>query len=107
MFIIWLIFVYRINKQLTYDRIEVFINFFIGDKAGYSGVALYSKVKPIGVRMGKEIKELDDNEGRVIEAEYEKFFLVSTCKTSNYPFFLIILDTHNLIFQIFQMQVQD
>jgi len=31
--------------------------------------------------MGKEIKELDDIEGRVIEAEYEKFFLVSTCKT--------------------------
>jgi len=57
---------------------------FIGDKAGYSGVALYSKTKPISVRMGKEIKELDDNEGRVIEAEYEQFFLVSTCNTSNH-----------------------
>lgn len=33
--------------------------------------------------MGKEIKELDDNEGRVIEAEYEQFFLVSTCNTLN------------------------
>lgn len=57
---------------------------FIGDKAGYSGVALYSKTIPISVRMGKEIKELDDTEGRVIEAEYEKFFLVSTCNISNH-----------------------
>jgi len=57
---------------------------FIGDKAGYSGVALYSKTKPICVRMGKEIKELDDNEGRVIEAEYDQFFLVSTCNTLNH-----------------------
>ncbi|XP_060849931.1 DNA-(apurinic or apyrimidinic site) endonuclease [Rhopalosiphum padi] len=55
---------------------KIYIN--SGDKAGYSGVALYSKNKPISVRMGKEIKELDDNEGRVIEAEYEQFFLVST-----------------------------
>jgi len=57
---------------------------FIGDKAGYSGVALYSKKQPISVRMGKEIKELDDNEGRVIEAEYEQFFLVSTCNKLNH-----------------------
>lgn len=55
---------------------KIYIN--SGEKAGYSGVALYSKVKPINVRMGKEIKELNDNEGRVIEAEYEQFILVST-----------------------------
>lgn len=29
--------------------------------------------------MGKEIKELNDDEGRVIETEYEHFYLVSTC----------------------------
>jgi len=55
---------------------KIYIN--SGEKAGYSGVALYSKKKPIGIRMGKEIKELNDNEGRVIEAEYDQFFLVST-----------------------------
>lgn len=64
-------------------KLKYIITLFIGDKAGYSGVALYSKKKPISVRMGKEIKELDDNEGRVIEAEYEQFFLVSTCNTPN------------------------
>lgn len=31
--------------------------------------------------MGKEIKEMDDNEGRLIEAEYEQFYLVTTCNT--------------------------
>jgi len=54
---------------------------YTGDKAGYAGVALYSKKKPISVRMGKEIKELNDDEGRVIEAEFEQFFLISTCNT--------------------------
>lgn len=65
---------------VNYNNKKVF-NLHIGDKAGYSGVALYSKKAPINVRMGKEIKELDDNEGRVIEAEYEQFYLVSTCNT--------------------------
>lgn len=61
-----------------------------GEKAGYAGVALYSKKKPLSIRMGKEIEELDDNEGRVIEAEYEQFFLVSTCNSPTfYPFSLI------------------
>lgn len=61
-----------------------------GEKAGYSGVALYSKKKPLSIRMGKEIEELDDNEGRVIEAEYEQFFLVSTCNSLIYLCILII-----------------
>lgn len=61
--------------------LKYIFDFYTGEKAGYSGVALYSKIKPISVRMGKEIKELDDNEGRVIEAEYEQFILVSTCNT--------------------------
>lgn len=52
---------------------------YLGEKAGYSGVALYSKIKPNSVRMGKQINELDDKEGRVIEAEYDQYFLVSTC----------------------------
>lgn len=31
--------------------------------------------------MGKEIEELDDTEGRIIEAEYEHFILVVACNT--------------------------
>lgn len=64
----------------------------IGDKAGYSGVALFTKKKPIQVRMGKDIEELNDNEGRVIEAEYEQFFFVSTCNTLIFFFYIYFLN---------------
>lgn len=67
---------------------------FIGDKAGYSGVVLFTKIKPLNVRMGKNIHELNDNEGRVIEAEYEQFYFVSTCNTLIflYIYFKLIIE---------------
>ncbi|KAF8774660.1 DNA-(apurinic or apyrimidinic site) endonuclease-like [Argiope bruennichi] len=48
-----------------------------GDKDGYSGVGLLSKEEPISVHYGIDI-EKHDNEGRVITAEYDKFYLVTT-----------------------------
>jgi exodeoxyribonuclease-3 len=58
-------------------------------KKGYSGTAIYSKVKPLSVRNGLS-QEIQDkypahgdeygdphSEGRVLTAEYEKFFLVT------------------------------
>lgn len=45
-------------------------------KKGYSGTATFSKIKPISVSYG------DDEEGRVITCEYEKFFMVN-CYTPN------------------------
>ena len=51
------------------------------EKKGYSGTAIFSKTEPISVRNGIGIAELD-NEGRVITAEYENFYLV-TCYTPN------------------------
>lgn len=45
------------------------------EKKGYSGTAIFSKVKPISINLGKEL--LGDHEGRVIVAEFEKFFLVN------------------------------
>jgi len=45
------------------------------DKKGYSGTAILSKIKPISIKLGKDI--LDDKEGRVIVAEFEKFQLVN------------------------------
>lgn len=53
----------------------------VGEKDGYSGVALYTKQKPLEVTYGLGKKELD-NEGRLITAEYDKFYLVGTCKCS-------------------------
>lgn len=46
------------------------------EKKGYSGVAVFSKIKPLNVTYGLGIDE-HDKEGRVITCEYERFFLVS------------------------------
>lgn len=46
------------------------------EKKGYSGTAVFTKEKPINVKMGLGIEE-HDNEGRVITLEYDKFFLVN------------------------------
>ncbi len=50
-------------------------------KKGYSGVAVFTKDKPLNVTYGIGIEE-HDNEGRVITAEYEDFYLI-TCYTPN------------------------
>ncbi len=46
------------------------------EKKGYSGTAILSKTKPLSVSYGINIKEFD-HEGRVITAEYEKFYFVT------------------------------
>jgi exodeoxyribonuclease-3 len=45
-------------------------------KKGYSGVAIYSAVKPLEVFYGMGIKRLDD-EGRLIGAKYKDFTLIN------------------------------
>ncbi len=45
------------------------------EKKGYSGTAIFSKIKPLSVKLGKDL--LHDKEGRVIVAEFEKFYLVN------------------------------
>lgn len=51
------------------------------EKKGYSGTAIFTKELPINVTYGLGIEE-HDNEGRVITAEYENYFIV-TCYTPN------------------------
>jgi exodeoxyribonuclease-3 len=46
------------------------------DKLGYSGVAIFTKTKPLAVTFGIGMEQ-HDNEGRVITAEYPSFFLVN------------------------------
>ncbi len=48
---------------------------FLSSLAGYSGVGLLTKVDPIDVKFGIGIAE-HDTEGRVITAEYEKFYFI-------------------------------
>ena len=45
------------------------------EKKGYSGTAIFTRHKPLGVSYGLGIEE-HDKEGRVITLEYEKFYLV-------------------------------
>jgi len=46
------------------------------DKKGYSGTAVFSRIKPIAFAKGMDIDE-HDHEGRIITLEYEDFFLVN------------------------------
>ena len=50
-------------------------------KKGYSGTAVFTRIKPIAVTNGIGIEE-HDQEGRVITAEYDNFYLVC-CYTPN------------------------
>ena len=45
-------------------------------KKGYSGTAIWTKIKPLNVKYGIDIEE-HDKEGRVITLEFEKFFMVT------------------------------
>ena len=59
-----------------------YINIFnSAERKGYSGTAIFSKVKPISVTKGIGIEE-HANEGRVITLEFDKFYLVN-CYTPN------------------------
>ncbi len=50
-------------------------------KKGYSGVAIYTKKKPLNITLGIGLAGLDD-EGRAIIAEYDNFYLI-TCYFPN------------------------
>lgn len=65
--------------QVNLKDYEQFYNY--AERKGYSGTAIFSKVKPINVSNGIG-KEEHDLEGRVITLEFEKFFLVN-CYTPN------------------------
>lgn len=56
-------------------RVDGYNPYFCGaQKKGYSGVAIYSKIKPKRVQYGFGIEEFD-SEGRILIADYEKFVL--------------------------------
>ena len=58
---------------------EAFWNY--AEKKGYSGTAIFAKNKPLSVRMGMGVDELD-TEGRLITLEYPDFYFL-TCYTPN------------------------
>ena len=67
----------KINEKLHPDELNEYHSYWnFAEKKGYSGTAIFSKIKPINVNYGLGIEE-HDNEGRLITAEYEDFFLVN------------------------------
>ncbi len=56
------------------DGYEEFL--YPAEKKGYSGVMVYSRIKPINVTYGIGVDEYD-KEGRVITLEYDGFYLVA------------------------------
>lgn len=63
-------------EQLTFkpENYHIYMNSAI--KKGYSGTAVFSKTEPVDVIYG--INGRHNDEGRVITAEYEKFYLVTS-----------------------------
>ena len=59
---------------MEFSEYDVYFNSAV--KKGYSGTAIFTKVKPLSVTYGIGIEE-HDQEGRVITAEFEKFYLVT------------------------------
>ncbi len=55
---------------------EYYSYFHSAEKKGYSGVAIYSKTKPLSIQYGIGVEEFD-SEGRVLTAEYEDVFVLS------------------------------
>jgi exodeoxyribonuclease-3 len=50
--------------------------FYSAEKKGYSGVAIYSKIKPLSHQFGLGQSQFD-SEGRIITLEFNDFFLVN------------------------------
>ncbi|MBQ4288321.1 MAG: exodeoxyribonuclease III [Bacteroidales bacterium] len=59
--------------DLEFPGYESYWNF--AEKKGYSGTAIYTRIKPLGVTYGMGVEE-HDHEGRVICLEFEDFYLV-------------------------------
>ena len=76
----------QLNLEL--EDYETFYNY--AQRKGYSGTAIFTKYKPLGVKYGMGIEE-HDTEGRLITLEYDDFFLV-TCYTPNSKQELLRLD---------------
>lgn len=65
--------------DITFDGYESFWNY--AEKKGYSGTAIFTRVKPLFVAYGIGVEE-HDKEGRVVTLEFSDFYLV-TCYTPN------------------------
>lgn len=63
------------DGQVELDLDGYYQYYSYAEKKGYSGTAVFSKIKPISVKEGIGIEE-HDREGRVLTLEFESFFFV-------------------------------
>ncbi len=62
------------QADVSFDGYYSYWNYAL--KKGYSGTAIFSKIKPLNVTYGLGILE-HDNEGRIITLEFDNFYLVN------------------------------
>jgi exodeoxyribonuclease-3 len=62
--------------QIEFEKEGYYSYWNYAEKKGYSGTAVFSKIKPLKVTYGMGIDE-HDHEGRVITLEFEDFFFVT------------------------------
>jgi len=60
--------------ELSLEGYDVYWN--SAQRPGYSGTAIFTKIKPLSVQVGVDLEE-HDKEGRVITLEFQKFYLVN------------------------------
>lgn len=61
------------EELLQLKNYSLYLN--IAKKKGYSGVAIYSKIKPLKIKYKLGLKKFDD-EGRFIQLEFKNFILI-------------------------------
>ncbi len=62
------------QADINFENYHIYFN--SAKKKGYSGTAIFTKIKPLFVTYGIGIEE-HDNEGRVITLEFDNFFMVN------------------------------
>ncbi len=62
--------------QIDFSPENYYCYWNYADKKGYSGTAVFSKIKPLSVEYGMGI-DVHDHEGRVITLEFESFYFVT------------------------------
>lgn len=65
----------QIDENIKNMLGDYYVYWNSAEKKGYSGTAIFSKIKPINVTYGIGIEE-HDKEGRVITLEFEEFYMV-------------------------------
>ncbi|MFV0522039.1 MAG: exodeoxyribonuclease III [Mangrovibacterium sp.] len=63
-------------SEEEFNNAGYYFHCFSAEKKGYSGVAILSKEKPVGIKLGMD-NEKYDVEGRVIRADFSNFSVIS------------------------------